>query len=142
KAHPGVKRVYGPGTVVNTLALEVTKRGLEICATAAKAAENGALQKAATAGKSAADQQAAGQAAFDAAARDCATQLAAQYPSLGVPALNNVGFIKQVLLEPDGTHSRPYWTWAMPDPNHALITVRMDRHAGLADVRGVLAAVE
>jgi hydrophobe/amphiphile efflux-3 (HAE3) family protein len=142
RTHPGVKRVYGPGTVVNTLALEVTKRGLEICATAAKAAENGAVQQAATAGKSAADQQAAGQAAFDAAAKGCANQLAAQYPSLGVPALNNVGFIKQVLLEPDGTHSRPYWTWAMPDPNHALITVRMDRHAALADVRGVLAAVE
>ena len=28
KTHPGVKKVYGPGTVVNTLALEVTKRGL------------------------------------------------------------------------------------------------------------------
>ena len=79
KAHPGVRHVYGPGTVVNTLALEVTKRGLEICATAAKAAENGAVQQAATAGKSAADQQAAGTAAFDGAARDCANQLAAQY---------------------------------------------------------------
>jgi uncharacterized protein len=141
KAHPGVRRVYGPGTVVNTLALEVTKRGLEICATTAKAAENGAVQQAAAAGKSAADQQAAGQAAFDGAAKGCANQLAAQYPSLGVPALNNPGFIKQVLLEPDGTKTRPYWTWAMPDPGHALITVRMDRHASLADVRGVIATV-
>jgi hydrophobe/amphiphile efflux-3 (HAE3) family protein len=142
KAHPGVKRVYGPGTVVNTLALEVTKRGLEICATAAKAAETSAVQQAAAAGKSAADQQAAGQAAFDASAKSCANQLAAQYPSLGVPALNNPGFIKQVLLEPDGTKTRPYWSWAMPDPQHALITVRMDRHASLADVRGILATVD
>ena len=141
KTHPGVKVVYGPGTVVNTLALEVTKRGLEICATTAKGAEDAAVQQAAAAGKNAADQQAAGQAAFDAAAKQCADQLAAQYPSLGVPALNNPGFIKQVLLEPDGTHTRPYWAWAMPDPNHALITVRMDRGATLADVRAVLATV-
>ena len=142
KTHPGVQRVYGPGTVVNTLALEVTKRGLEICATTAKAAEDAALQKSVAAGQSAAEQQAAGQAAFDAAARQCATQLAAQYPSLGVPALNNPGFIKQVLLEPDGTKTRPYWTWAMPDRSHALITVRMDRHASLAEVRKVLATVD
>jgi uncharacterized protein len=142
KNHPGVKVVYGPGTVVNTLALEVTKRGLEICATTAKAAEDAAVQKAAASGASAAAQQAAGQAAFDAAAKDCANQLAAQYPSLGVPALNNPGFIKQVLLEPDGTKTRPYWAWAMPDPQHALITVRMDRSATLGDVRTVLATVD
>ena len=30
----------------------------------------------------------------------------------------------------------------MPDPNHALITVRMDRHSSLADVRGILATVQ
>jgi predicted RND superfamily exporter protein len=142
KTHPGVKRVYGPGTVVNTLALEVTKRGLEICATQAKNAETAAVQAAAAAGKKAADQQAAGQAAFDAAAKACATQLAAQYPSLGVPALNNPAFIKQVLLEPDGTKTRPYWAWAQPDPHHALITVRMDQNASLSDVRKVLATVD
>jgi len=142
KTHPGVKKVYGPGTVVNTLALEVTKRGLEICATQARAAENAAVKDAAAAGKSPAEQQAAGQAAFDAAAKACATQLAAQYPSLGVPALNNPAFIKQVLLEPDGTKTRPYWAWAMPDPHHALITVRMDHSASLSDVRKVLATVD
>ena len=142
KTHPGIKKVYGPGTVVNTLALEVTKRGLEICATQAKAAEDAAVKSAAAAGRGAADQQAAGQAAFDAAAKACAQALAAQYPSLGVPALNNPAFIKQVLLEPDGTKTRPYWAWAMPDPHHALITVRMDRNASLSDVRKVLATVD
>ncbi|GAC1653807.1 MAG: hypothetical protein NVS9B1_03800 [Candidatus Dormibacteraceae bacterium] len=141
KVQPGVKKVYGPGTVVNTLALEVTKRGLEICAGEARTAESMAVAEAAKAGRSGADQKAAGQAAFDAAARRCAVQLAAQFPGLGVPAINNPAFIRQVLLEPDGSKSRPYWSWALPDPRRALITVRMDRQASLADVRGVLRTV-
>ncbi|MDQ6691953.1 MAG: MMPL family transporter, partial [Candidatus Dormibacteraeota bacterium] len=139
---PGVKKVYGPGTVVNTLALEVTRRGIEICAAEAKAVENQAAKDAASAGKSVRDQQAAGQAAFDSAARACATDIAAKYPGLGVPALNNKAFVQQVLLEPDGTRSRPYWSWALPDPRHALITVRMEPHASLSDVRHVLATVD
>ena len=137
----GVKKVYGPGTVVNTLALEVTKRGLEVCAGEARSAETKAKQDAASAGRSVAEQTTVGQAAFDSAARACAQRLSAQYPALGVPALNNPAFIRQVLLEPDATRTRPYWTWALPDPQRALITVRMDRHASLADVRGVLAKV-
>jgi hydrophobe/amphiphile efflux-3 (HAE3) family protein len=137
---PGVKKVYGPGTVVNTLALEVTKRGLEICATQAKAAEDKAISDAQAAGKSAQDAQTAGSAAFDAAARACADQLAAQYPGLGLPAINNPAFIREVLLQPDGA-TRTYWRWAMPDSRHALIQVRMDPHASLSDVRDLLQVV-
>ena len=129
---PGVKKVYGPGTVVNTLALEATRRGLETCAAAAQEAQRAA----AAAGKSQQDQQ----AAFDAAAKACANQLAAEYPSIGVPAINNPGFIKTVLIGPDG-NSRAYWRWALPDPHHALISVRMDRHATLQDIRDLLAVV-
>ena len=137
---PGVKKVYGPGTVVNTLALEVTKRGLTICAAQAKAAQDKAVSAAAAAGKSAQDQQAAGTTAFDAAARACADQLAAQYPGLGLPAINNPAFIREVLIQPDG-NSRAYWRWALPDNRHALIQVRMDRHASLSDVRSILQVV-
>lgn len=139
---PGVKKVYGPGTVVNELALEVTKRGLETCAVEAQTAQAQAVKDAAAQGKSQTDQAKAGQAAFDTAARACAQRLAAQYPTLGLPALNNPAFIGEVLLEPGGATTRPYWTWALPDPRHALITVRLDRHATLSQVRAVLARVD
>jgi predicted RND superfamily exporter protein len=88
----GVKRVYGPGTLVNTLAVEITRRGIETCATQAHGSEQQAIQQAAAAGKSQADQNAAGQAAFDAAARSCAQDFAKQYPNMGIPAVNNPGF--------------------------------------------------
>jgi uncharacterized protein len=133
----GVRRVYGPGTLVNTFASEVTRRALDLCGTQGKQAETKATADAKAAGKGAADQAAAGQAAFDATVRACAQQLAAQYPTLGVPALNNPGFYQELLLEPDGK-VRPFWNAVLPDTNHALITVRMDRDASLADVQAVV----
>lgn len=134
----GVKKVYGPGTLVNTLATEVTRIALDVCGAAGKDAENAARQQAAAAGKSQADQDSAGQQAFTAAVRGCAQRIAAEYPSLGVPALNNPVFFDQILLEPDGKTVRPFWTWALPDVRHAVITARMDPNASLADVHAVL----
>ncbi|HXM55153.1 MAG TPA: MMPL family transporter, partial [Candidatus Dormibacteraeota bacterium] len=133
----GVRHVYGPGTLVNTFASEVTRRALDLCGTQGKQAEDKAVADAKAAGKSATDQTAAGQQAFDASVRTCAQQLAAQYPSLGVPALNNPGFYQELLLEPDGK-VRPFWKAVLPDTNHALIQVRMDRNASLADVQAVV----
>jgi hydrophobe/amphiphile efflux-3 (HAE3) family protein len=133
----GVRRVYGPGTLVNTFANEVTRRALDLCGTQGKAAEDKAVADAKAAGKSAADQSTAGQQVFDATVRSCAQGLAAQYPSLGVPALNNPGFYQELLFEPDGT-VRPFWKAVLPDPNHALISVRMDRQASVADVEAVV----
>jgi hydrophobe/amphiphile efflux-3 (HAE3) family protein len=134
----GVKRVYGPGTLVNTFATEVTRRALDICGQEGTAAEQQAQQAAAAAGKSQPDQQTAGQQAFDAAVRACAQRLAAQYPELGLPAVDNPSFYGEILLEPGGQKVRPFWVWALPDTNHALIQVRMDRNATPADVRNVL----
>ena len=133
----GVRHVYGPGTLVNTFASEVTRRALDLCGTQGTQAETRAVAAAKAAGKSAPDQTAAGQAAFDGAVRTCAQQLAAQYPTLGAPALNNPGFYQELLLEPDGK-VRPFWTGVLPDTGHALITVRMDRNASLADVEAVV----
>src|SRR5205807_8930668 len=62
-------------------------------------------------------------------------------PSLGVPALNNPGLYRELLLEPDGG-VRPFWKPVLPDPDHALITVRMDRGASLADVQAVVDRVQ
>src|SRR5205807_102281 len=63
------------------------------------------------------------------------------FPSLGVPAVNNPTFIQGVLLEPDGQHVRPFWNWALPDGQHAIITVRLNRDASLDQVRQVVAIV-
>lgn len=138
----GVRRVYGPGTLVNTFATEVTKRALDICGQQGQAAEQKAIGDAKAAGKSAQDQQTAGQAAFDAAVKACANSLAAQYPTLGLPAVDNPAFYGEVLLEPGGQSVRPFWVWALPDTNHALIQVRMDPSATPADVRTVLDRID
>ena len=129
----GVKRVYGPGTLVNTFANEVTRRALDICGQQGQAAENAAK----AAGKSAQEQQ----QAFDNAVRACANQIAQQYPTLGVPAVDNPSFYDEILLEPNGA-VRPFWLWALPDPNHAVIQVRMNPNATAGDVRAVLDRVD
>jgi hydrophobe/amphiphile efflux-3 (HAE3) family protein len=134
----GVKRVYGPGTLVNTLAISTTTILLNVCAQEGKSAEAAARQQAIAAGKSAAQQDQAAQQAFQQAVSACAQRYAKAFPSLGVPAVNNPTFIQGVLLEPDGQQVRPFWNWALPDTQHALITVRLNRNATLDQVRHVI----
>ena len=137
-AAAGVKRVYGPGTLVNTLAISTTSVLLNICAQEGKAAESAARAKASDAGKSQADQDQAGQQAFQQAVSACAQRYAQAFPSLGVPAVNNPTFLAGVLLEPDAQHVRPFWTWALPDLTHAVLTVRLNRNASLTQVRHII----
>ena len=134
----GVKKVYGPGTLVNTLAISTTTVLLNVCAQEGKSAETSARQQAVAAGKSQAQQDQAAQQAFQQAVSACAQRYAKAFPSLGVPAVNNPTFIQGVLLEPDGQKVRPFWTWALPDTQHALITVRLNRDASLQQVRHVI----
>src|SRR5438445_3277472 len=138
---PGVKKVYGPGTLVNTLAISTTTVLLNACAQEGKTAEATARQQAVANGKSQAQQDQAGQQAFQQAVSACAQRYAKAFPSLGVPAVNNPTFIQGVLLEPDGQHVRPFWNWALPDGQHAIITVRLNRDASLDQVRQVIAIV-
>jgi hydrophobe/amphiphile efflux-3 (HAE3) family protein len=137
----GVKKVYGPGTLVNTLAISTTTVLLNACAEEGKAAEASARQQAVSSGKSQAQQDQAGQDAFTQAVSACAQRYAKAFPSLGVPAVNNPTFIAGVLLEPDGQKIRPFWNWALPDARHAVITVRLNRDASLDQVRQILAIV-
>jgi hydrophobe/amphiphile efflux-3 (HAE3) family protein len=132
----GVKKVYGPGTLVNTLAISTTTVLLNACAQEGKAAEATARQQAA--GKSQAQQDEAAQQAFQQAVSACAQRYAKAFPSLGVPAVNNPTFIAGVLLEPSGDKIRPFWNWALPDTTHAIITVRLNRDASLDQVRHIL----
>jgi hydrophobe/amphiphile efflux-3 (HAE3) family protein len=134
----GVKKVYGPGTLVNTLAISTTTILLNVCAQEGKTAEAAARQQAIAAGKSAAQQDQAAQQAFQQAVSACAQRYAKAFPSLGVPAVNNPTFIQGVLLEPDGQQVRPFWNWALPDTQHAIITVRLNRNASLDQVRHVI----
>ncbi|MHB8572817.1 MAG: MMPL family transporter [Candidatus Dormibacteria bacterium] len=136
-ALPGVSRVYGPGTLVNVMATEVTQRALDLCNRQGQTASNNARGQAAADGKSQADQDAAANAAYQQAVHDCATSLAQQFPTLGVPALNNPSFVREVLADPAGG-TRPYWRFAMPDPAHAVITVRMSANASSGQVQSVL----
>ena len=138
----GVKKVYGPGTLLNTLAISTTSVMLDVCGQEGKAAEATARQQAVAAGKSQADQDQAGQQAFQQAVSACAQRYAKAFPSLGIPALNNPTFIQGVLMEPDGQHIRPFWNWALPDPSHAVITVRLNRNASLDQVRHILGIVQ
>jgi len=134
----GVKRVYGPGTLVNTLAISTTTVLLNVCAQEGKSAENAARAQAAAAGKSQAEQDQAGQQGFQQAVSACAQRYAQAFPSLGIPAVNNPTFLAGVLLEPDAQHVRPFWNWALPDTSHAVLTVRLNRNASLEQVRHVL----
>ncbi len=134
----GVKKVYGPGTLVNTLAISTTTVLLNVCAQEGKSAETAARQKAASGGQTQAQQDQAGQQAFQQAVSACAQRYAKAFPSLGVPAVNNPTFIQGVLLEPTGQQVRPFWTWALPDAQHALITVRLNRNASLDQVRHIV----
>ena len=135
----GVKRVFGPGTLVNTLAISTTSVLLNVCAQEGKSAENAARAQAAAGGKPQAEQDTAGQQAFQKAVSACAQRYAQAFPSLGVPAVNNPTFLAGVLLEPDAQHVRPFWKWALPDLSHAVITVRLNRNASLEQVRRVVA---
>src|SRR5919204_4784360 len=137
----GVKKVYGPGTLVNTLAISTTTILLNACAQEGKDQETKARQQAAAAGKSQAEQDQAGQQAFQQAVSACAQRYAKAFPSLGVPATNDPTFIAGVLLEPDGQHVRPFWNWALPDAQHAIITVRLNRNASLDQVRHLVSIV-
>jgi predicted RND superfamily exporter protein len=132
----GVHRVYGPGTLVNTFATVVTERALDLCGAEGKQAQQQAETAARAQGQSSSQQQSAGQSAFDAAVQACAQQLAAEYPNLSVPALNNPAFYDDLLLEPSGS-VRPWWRSVLPSPNRALISVRMDPTASLADVEAI-----
>jgi predicted RND superfamily exporter protein len=137
---PGVSKVYGPGTLVNTFASLVTQRALQLCEAEGNKGKQQAEAAARAGHASAAAQAKAGNKAFTADVRACAKQLAARYPSLSLPALNNPSFYNQLLLESNGS-IRPFWRAVLPTRDRALVTIRLKPSASLADVTGVQQAV-
>lgn len=139
---PGVEQVYGTGSLVYVLAQDVTKEALDLCGRAGTAAETVAVNQAKAQGKSSADQIKAGETAFDAAVRQCAQQLVKEFPDIGLPRPDNPIFYGQLLLEPGGAKVRPFWTWALPDRSHAMVTVRLKPDATQEQVRSLLQAIQ
>lgn len=139
---PGVQQVYGTGSLVYVLAQDVTKQALDICGKAGTAAETEAVNKDKAAGKSSTQQIQDGETAFDAAVRQCAQQLVKQFPDIGLPRPDNPVFYGQVLLEPGGQKVRPFWSWALPDRTHAMVTVRLKPDATQEQVRSLLQTVQ
>lgn len=137
----GVSRVYGPGTLVNTFATLVTQRALQLCTAEGQTAQKRASAAAKAKKEPASAQQKAGTSAFDAGVKACAEGLAAKYPSLSLPALNNPAFYDQLLLESNGS-VRPFWRAVLPTSSKALLTVRMDQNASLDDVATVQRTVD
>lgn len=137
----GVSRVYGPGTLVNTFATLVSQRALQLCTIEGQQAQQHAVAAARAKKEPASAQQKAGGNAFDAGVRACAQGLAAKYPSLSLPALNNPAFYDQLLLEPNGS-VRPFWRAVLPSPGSALLSVRMNQNASLDDVTTVKRTVD
>lgn len=133
---PGVRKVYGPGTLVNTFAAEVTKRALQLCGEEGTAAEKKAQAQAKAQGESSSQQAQAGQTAFNGAVQTCAQQLAQAYPDLSSPFLNNPSFFDELLLQPNGK-VRPYWRSVLPSTSRALITARLSPDASLGQVQAV-----
>ncbi|MBO0785313.1 MAG: MMPL family transporter [Actinobacteria bacterium] len=132
----GVSRVYGPGSLVNTFATLVTQRALQLCSAEGQKGKQAAEAAAKARGESAAAQTKAGNKAFTVTVKACAHNLAAKYPSLSLPALNNPSFFNQLLLEGNGK-VRPFWRGVLPSSSRALISVRMDQNASLNDVTAV-----
>jgi len=137
----GVKKVYGPGSLVNTLAVASTTILLSECDQEGKAAAAAALARRGVAAKPQEQQDQIALQAYLDSVKVCAQRYAKAFPSLGIPAVNDPTFLRGILLEPDGQHIRPFWNWAMPDATHAIITVRMKRDATLDQVRQVLTLV-
>ena len=137
---PGVSKVYGPGTLVNTFATLVTQRALQLCTTQGNQARQQAQAAAQAKHQSATAQASAGTKAFTDAVKACAQGLAAKYPSLSLPALNNPAFYNQLLLESNGS-VRPFWRAVLPSQSRALLTIRLKQNASLADVTGVQRAI-
>ena len=137
----GVQRVYGVGTLVNEIAKDVTDRAIDVCGRTGRVAEQNAINQAAAQHKSLQEQQKIGQAAFDAAVKACVNTLSKQFPSIGLPAVNNPAFYGELLLEPGGKTVRPFWKWTLPDRQHVLITVRLKPDTSQSQVQDILTAV-
>ena len=120
-ALPNVAVVYGPGTTLNQIAVQLNELLLSITARR-DGLRAEAVEAARAAGKSPAEAEAAGQAAVAAFEQRYGSLIAAGLP-LGLPSVSNPTFNRTVFLDAQG-RTKPQLRWIVPDDRHAAVYVR------------------
>ena len=120
-ALPDVAVVYGPGTTLNQIAVQLNE--LLVTITARRdGLRADAVEAAREAGKTPAEAEAAGRAAVAAYEQRYGALVAAGLP-LGLPSLSNPTFNRTVFFDQAG-RPKPQLRWIVPDDRHAAVYVR------------------
>ena len=123
-ALPDVAVVYGPGTTLNQIAIQLNQ--LLVTITARRDGLRAeAVETAQAAGKPEVEAEAAGRAAVAAYEQRYGALVAAGLP-LGLPSLSNPTFNRTVFLDQQG-RAKPQLRWIVPDDRHAALYVRPGR---------------
>jgi hypothetical protein len=120
-ALPNVAVVYGPGTTLNQIALQLNELLVSITARR-DGLRAEAVEAARASGKSQAEADAAGRAAVAAYEQRYGALVAAGLP-LGLPSVSNPTFDRTVFFDREG-RPKPQLRWIVPDDHHAAIYVR------------------
>jgi uncharacterized protein len=120
-ALPNVAVVYGPGTTLNQIAVQLNELLLSITARR-DALRAEAVEAARADGKTVAEAEAAGRTAVAAFEQRYGALVAAGLP-LGLPSVSNPTFNRTVFFDPEG-RTKPQLRWIVPDDRHAAVYVR------------------
>ena len=118
---PDVAAVYGPGTTLNQIAIQLNELLVSITARR-DGLRAEAMEAARAAGRSEAEAEAAGGAAVAAFERRYGALIAAGLP-LGLPTVSNPTFNRTVFFDQQG-RVKPQLRWIVPDDRHAAVYVR------------------
>ena len=120
-ALPNVAVVYGPGTTLNQIAIQLNE--LLVTITARRdGLKAEAVEAAKSARKSDAEAEAAGRGAVAAYEQRYGALVAAGLP-LGLPSVSNPTFNRTVFFDKEG-RTKPQLRWIVPDDRHAAVYVR------------------
>jgi hypothetical protein len=120
-ALPNVAVVYGPGTTLNQIAIQLNELLVSITARR-DGLRAEAVEAARAAGKSEAEAESAGRAAVAAFEQRYGALVAAGLP-LGLPSVSNPTFNRTVFFDQAG-RTKPQLRWIVPDDRHAAVYVR------------------
>jgi len=120
-ALPNVAVVYGPGTTLNQIAVQLNELLLSITARR-DGLRAEAVEAARAAGKSPVEAEAAGRAAVAAYEQRYGALVAAGLP-LGLPSVSNPTFNRTVFFDAQG-RTKAQLRWIVPDDRHAAVYVR------------------
>jgi hypothetical protein len=120
-ALPNVAVVYGPGTTLNQIAIQLNELLVSITARR-DGLRAEAVEAARAAGKSETEAEAAGRAAVAAFEQRYGALVAAGLP-LGLPSVSNPTFNRTVFFDQAG-RTKPQLRWIVPDDRHAAVYVR------------------